>query len=102
MEKTEKKYVELTHSFTDMWADNQETTLTFRFSKPNRADITRFQTTAQKNNTNAMRELLLSIIHEEDKQKFLDALEEYPGIVISFINPILSSIGVSADLGKQN
>ncbi len=47
-----------------------------------------------------MRELLLALIHEEDRQKFLDALEEYPGIAISFINPILSSVGVSSDLGK--
>lgn len=100
MEKTEKKYVELAHSFTDMWADNQEKKLVFRFCKPTRADMARFQSTAAKSGLNANRELLLSIIHEEDKQRFMDALEEYPGIVISFINPILSSIGVSADLGK--
>lgn len=98
----EKKYIELNHTFNDTWEDNRETTLTFRFSKPTKADITRFQATAAKNSTNAMRELLLSIVHEEDKQKFMDALEEYPGILITFTNPILSGVGVSADLGKQN
>lgn len=96
----EKKYIELNLTFNDAWADNQETTLIFRFCKPTKADITRFQATAAKNNTNAMRELLLAVIHEEDKQTFIDALEEYPGILITFTNPILSSVGVSADLGK--
>ncbi len=98
----EKKYVELKHCFLDMWSEHpeQETCLVFRFSKPNKADIARFQATSTKNSTNAMRELLLALIHEEDRQKFLDALEEYPGIAISFINPILSSVGVSSDLGK--
>lgn len=97
---SEKKYVELKHTFTDMWADNQETTFTFRFCKPSKADMARFQSTVAKNGINANRELLLSIIHEDDKQAFLDSLEEYPGIAISFINPVLSSVGVSDNLGK--
>ncbi len=98
----EKKYVELKHCFLDMWSEHpeQETCLAFRFSKPNKADSARFQATGTKNSTNAMRELLLALIHEEDRQNFLDTLEEHPGILITFTNPILASSGVSADLGK--
>lgn len=100
----EKKYVELSHSFTDMWAETpeNETVLSFRFCKPAKADIARFQASGAKNGTLASRELLLSLVHEEDKERFLEALEEYPGILITFANPILSSAGVSAELGKQN
>ncbi len=97
---SEKKYATLTHTFNDMWEDNQEVTLEFRFAKPTKADMARFQSSATKNGTNANRELLLSLIHEEDKQKFIDACEEHAGLLITFINPILSSIGVSAELGK--
>lgn len=98
----EKKYVELSHSFTDMWSEDpdKETVLSFRFCKPTKADMARFQSSGAKNGSNASRELLLSLVHEEDKERLLEALEEYPGILITFVNPILSAAGVSAELGK--
>ena len=44
-----KKYAEFAHSFVDPWADDgEETSFTFHFARPNKAQIKRMQDTAGK------------------------------------------------------
>ncbi|WP_165064451.1 hypothetical protein [Desulfovibrio sp. ZJ200] len=100
-----RKYVPFTHSFEDPWAgesadEGQTVSLTFRFAKPTKIQLQRLQDKAVKNSSQAARNLLLDIIHADDKERFLESMEEYPGITASFASAILKGVGISADLGN--
>lgn len=100
-----RKYAAFTHSFVDSWAgenaeDGKTVTLTFRFSKPTKIQMQRLQDKAVKNSSQASRNLLLDIIHPDDKERFIECAEEYPGITASFSTAILKGVGLSADLGN--
>ncbi len=100
-----RKYAAFTHTFVDAWTgenaeDGKTVSLTFRFSKPNKVQMQRLQDKAAKNSSQAARNLLLDIIHPDDKQRFQESAEEYPGITTSFSTAILKGIGLSADLGN--
>lgn len=104
-ESDNRKFVPFSHSFEDPWAgdsaeDSKTVSLTFRFSKPTKTQLQRLQDKATKNSTQAARNLLLDIIHPDDKQSFLESMEEYPGITASFSTAILKGVGISADLGN--
>ncbi len=100
MDKTERKYVPFTHSFTDPWLDDQEVSLTFHFAKPNRLEIKRLQDKAVKDSAQAARNLIIDVVKPEDKQALLNALEEYPGLATSFSSAIIKGVGISAELGN--
>lgn len=100
-----RKYASFTHAFEDPWAgesaeDGKTVRLTFRFAKPTKVQLQRLQDKATKNSTQAARNLLLDIIHPDDKEQFLGSAEEYPGITASFAGAILKGVGISADLGN--
>lgn len=100
-----RKYVPFTHTFEDPWArdsaeDGQTVSLTFRFAKPTKTQLQRLQEKAVKNSSQAARNLLLDIIHADDKQRFMESMEEYPGITASFATAILKGVGISAELGN--
>lgn len=100
-----RKYVPFTHSFEDPWAgesadEGQTVSLTFRFAKPTKIQLQRLQDKAVKNSSQAARNLLLDIIHADDKQRFMESMDEYPGITSSFVNAILKGVGISAELGN--
>ena len=95
-----KKYAEFTHSFVDPWADDgEETSFTFHFAKPNKVQIKRMQDTAGKSAAQASRNLLVEIVHPEEKDALIGALDSYPGLVTAFASAIIKGIGI-ADLGK--
>lgn len=97
---SERKYAEFSHSFVDPWADDgEETAFTFRFAKPNRTQIKRMQDTAGKSAAQASRNLLVEIVHPEEKDALIGALDSYPGLVTAFASAIIKGIGI-ADLGK--
>lgn len=101
----DKKYVSFTHSFDDPWAgdsaDNpQSVSLTFRFAKPNKTQVQRLQDKAGKNPAQAARNLLLDIVHPEEKEALTTAMEDYPGIATSFSTAIIRGVGISAELGN--
>jgi hypothetical protein len=87
------------HSFRDPWKD-ADVELSFRFAKPTRTQVKRLSDTAGKNAIQAARDLLLGTIHPDDKDNLLSALEEYPGIAISFSSALIKTVGISADLGN--
>ena len=100
-----RKYVLFSHTFADMWAgdsadDAPEVTLSYRFAKPTKTQIQRLQDKAPKNPVQASRNLLLEVVHPEDKQGLSEAMEEYPGIATSFATAIIRGVGISAELGN--
>lgn len=100
-----RKFVPFTHSFEDPWAgdsaeDGQTVSLTFRFAKPTKTQLQRLQEKAVKNSGQASRNLLLDIVHPDDKQRFMESMEEYPGIATSFATAIIKGVGISAELGN--
>ena len=100
-----RKYVSFSHTFADPWfgenaEDAQDVTLTFRFAKPNKTQIQRLQDKAAKNAAQASRNLLLDVVHPDDKQALTDAMEDYPGIATSFATAIIKGVGISAELGN--
>lgn len=104
-EKDSRKFVPFTHSFEDPWAgdsadDAQSVTLTFRFAKPGKTQIQRLQDKAAKNPAQAAKNLLLDVIHPDDREVFAARLEEYPGIATSFASAIIRGVGISAELGN--
>ena len=100
-----RKFVAFTHSFDDPWAgesadDAAGVSLSFRFAKPGKTQIQRLQDKAAKNPAQAAKNLLLDVIHPDDRESFTACLDEYPGIVTSFASAILKGVGISADLGN--
>ena len=100
-----RKYVSFSHTFADPWAgesaDNaQDVTLSFRFAKPTKTQIQRLQDKATKNAAQASRNLILEVAHPDDKQALMEAMEEYPGIGMSFATAIIKGVGISAELGN--
>lgn len=98
-----RRYVAFSHSFTDPWgADGEETEvmLSFRFVKPNKAQIKRLQDTAAKNAANASRNLVLDTVHPDDKDALTQAMEDYPGLAATLSGAILKGVGISNELGK--
>lgn len=100
-----RKFVAFTHSFDDPWSgesadEAQSVSLTFRFAKPTKTQIQRLQDKAAKNPAQAARNLLLDVIHPDDREAFSARLEEYPGIATSFASAIIKGVGISADLGN--
>lgn len=97
--ETARKYAAFPHSFRDPWED-LEVEMSFRFAKPTKTEIKRLQDTASKNPTQASRNLLLSTVHPEDKDKLTQAMDEYPGIATSYSSALIRAVGITADLGN--
>ncbi len=93
-----KKYATFDHAFVDVW-DETEKTFSFRFCRPSKVQIKMMQKTAGKDPTQAAQNLLVNIIHPDDKAAFLVAVEEYPGLITSFAGAIIKAVGI-ADLGN--
>ena len=97
--ETTRKYAAFPHSFRDPLED-LEVEMSFRFTKPTKTEIKRLQDTASKNPTQASRNLLLSTVHPEDKDKLTQAMDEYPGIATSYSSALIRAGGITADLGN--
>ncbi len=100
-----RKFVAFSYGFSDPWAgetaeDAQDVTLSFRFAKPGKTQIQRMQDKAVKAPGQAARNLLLDVVHPDDKQALLDSMEEYPGVTMSLAGAILKGVGISSDLGN--
>ena len=86
-------YADFSHSFTDAW-EKKDIEFTFRFGKPNKMVIKQMQKTAARDSAQASRNLLVNIIHPDDKAEFLTAAEEYPGLVTSFATAVIKAVGI--------
>lgn len=94
----DKKYAVFEHSFMDAWT-GAEVNVAFRFARPSATQIKMLQKQGAKDASLASRNLLMGTIHPDDKDSFLQSIEEHPGLVITFSSGIIKSIG-TADLGN--
>lgn len=94
-----RKYAAFPHSFRDPWED-AEVEMNFRFAKPTKLEIKRLQDTAAKNQAQASRNLLMSTVHPEDKEKLAETMENYSGIATSYATALMRAVGISNDLGN--
>lgn len=92
------QYAVFEHSFTDRWSE-EEKEFSFRFAKPSKPQMQRMQQTAVKNSALAARNLLVEIVHPEEKEAFLAAADEYPGLITSYAGAVIKAVGI-ADLGN--
>lgn len=97
--KSERKYASFPHSFRDPW-EEKEVEMNFRFAKPTKTEIRRMQDTAAKNPTQAGRNLLVSTVHDDDREQLVAMMDEYPGIVTSYSSALIRAVGIAADLGN--
>lgn len=97
--KTDRKYAAFPLAFRDPWKD-ADVELSFRFAKPNKMEIKRLQDTAGKNASQAARNLLLSTVHPDDKDKLTAAMEEYPGIATTYSTVLIKAVGISSEAGN--
>jgi hypothetical protein len=100
LEEYKAKYKEVykgNYTFTDF--KNNIHTIEFHFKKPEQKDVEIFQSNMQKNVTMASRNLIVSLlVDDEEKQKIFELEKEYPAISIKIIetfNPFLGITGES-------
>lgn len=91
-------YAAFEHSFTDVWTGTDRE-FSFRFARPGKSHIQRMQREAVKNSGQAARNLLLAIVHPENREAFVAAIDEYPGLLTSLAGAVIKAVGV-ADLGN--
>ena len=93
-----RKYAPFFHSFTDPWED-AELEFTFRFAKPGVLAIKQLQKTAGRDSARASRNLIVNVIHPEDKEAFFAAADQYPGLITSYATALAKAVGIG-DLGN--
>ena len=93
------KYVPIKHAFVDRFNDDREVAVEVRFRRATPAAAERTQQKMNKKLGAAMRNLCISCVHPDDKQKMLEAFDEYPGLATTFGTAILEAAGFG-DLGN--
>ena len=94
-----RKYAAFPHAVRDPW-DDVEVEMSLRFAKPTKMEIKRMQDKAPKDATQASRNLLLSTVHPEDKEKLVEYMDDYPGIATTYSTALIKAVGISNDLGN--
>ena len=99
MAEENRKFVSFSLTFSDPWAgesadDPQDVTISCRFAKPSKVQIKRLQDKAVKNSGQDAHNLLLDVVHPDDKEALLQHIEEYPGVTSSFAAMILRGVGI--------
>lgn len=96
--KPEGKYIELKHQFYDRF-DEQDVEVAARFKRPITPQISRAQKGMLKNAAAAFSNLIMEVVHPDDKVMLKKNLEKYPGLATTFGNGLLGSCGMG-DLGN--
>lgn len=87
------------HSWFDPWQD-KEITCEYRFRKPKRTEINRFNKDVQKTASTAQQNLLITIVHPDDKTRLLADIEEHSALSLTLAGWALKASGLSNDLGN--
>jgi hypothetical protein len=93
------KYIKVGHAWADPWDDDQEVRCEYRFRKPGRHEISRFNKEVSKSASVAQNNLLVGIVHPEDLNLLKADLEQYPGLLMSLTAWVLKACGFG-DLGN--
>ncbi len=91
------KPLELSHTFTDF--EDVERTVTCRFRRPLRPQISRAVAGIRKDAMAALRALCLDCVVAEEKEKLKADLDQYDGLGSTFGSEILGRVGFG-ELGK--
>lgn len=76
--------------------DEQEQEFTYRFKRPSIASYDRYVKTAAKTGiTKASRVFLLDAVAEEDRERLVADMEEYPGVGITVGNKLTELLGLT-------
>lgn len=104
IEEQQKKEAELKEKYGKIYkvtteleaGENEESNeVSFIFKKPKTTEYDRFIKNMSKNPTQAMKNLVISTIVEEDKEKLKETLGEYPALVSSLATQLLKLLGHS-------
>ena len=79
------------------------TTINFEyfFTKPKVASFDRYVKEASKSSTRALKVFVLDNIIEEQTEKFMNDLEEYPALVLTVGEKLMSMLGMSKDVNLK-
>jgi|GEM_PF-1827369 len=98
-QEVEQEYTELAHNWFHPW-QNREITCAYRFRQPGQSEINRYTKEAGKGSSaTAHQNLLVSIVHPEDKSRMLTDFKQYPGLPPALGNWALKASGYN-DLGN--
>ncbi len=95
----DSEYTELSHTWFHPWK-NREITCAYRFREPSQAEINRYTKEAGKGSAaTAHTNLLVSIVHPDNKAQMLADFKAYPGLAPALGNWALKASGFN-DLGN--
>ena len=89
-------YVIFSHTFKDRFADGAEVTVSVPMRRPTRQELERAQSGLTKNNAGAMRTLCLDVTHPDHKSSLAEAMDQYPGLAMTFGNELFTSSGLGS------
>ena len=98
-ESNGKKYARFSHTWESPW-DEKEISVSARFAKPNKEQLKRMQSRATKDSQAASYNLILDVVHSDDREKLIANLAEYPGTILTFATALVKAMGFSAELGN--
>lgn len=96
---SQDQYTTFSHSWFDPWKE-KDISCDYRFRKPKQAEIRRFNKDVQKTASTAQTNLLITIIHPDDREKLQADMEEYPALALTCVGWALKASGLANDLGN--
>lgn len=91
-EEKEKAGTCLRHTFHDNFA-GKDVTVEYRFERPTAPQVERAQKKMLKAPAQAMRQLVLDAVCEDDRAGLVDDLGRWPGLASTFGNTLLTAVG---------
>lgn len=88
----DKGYQEFSHEFFDTFG-GKEVSVTVRFTTPKPQATERAQKQMMKSPNLALKNLCLSAVHPDDKEKMQEIFKEYSGLASTFGGALLKACG---------
>ena len=88
----EKGYQEFSHEFFDTFKSD-DVSVAVRFTKPKPQATERAQKQMMKSPNLALKNLCLSAVHPDDKEKMQEVFKEYSGLASTFGGALLKACG---------
>lgn len=91
-------YAAFEHTFYDKF-EGRDVSFAFRFRRPSSAQVERAQKTMLKKPGMALANLVLDVVHPDQREELRKACDTYPGLASSLGNAVLTSVGFG-DVGN--
>ena len=89
----EKKTYDVTVVLESSVENEDEKKFSYTFSEPKPGQFQRYIKEVSKNVVQASKNLVLSNIAQDEREKLIKDMEEYPGMVITIANKFLAMLG---------